>query len=131
MPGDYGPRSFTIFVSTTAPVDAETTTLFNSVTAFGGAGRMRHLPIARISFGVNTSHGGTLNAQESIDGGTTWRTFDSQVFAAAPAANTIHGPVDYLIDVYHEFRLQWVNGGTTQTTWEPMLKGHENRQPGV
>ena len=130
MLSDVGPRSFTIFVSTTAPTDSNTTTLFDSTSAFGGAGRMRHLPVARISFGVNNSHAGTLLGQESIDGGTTWRTFSSTP-VGVPAASTISGPYDFLIDTYHEFRLRWTNGGTTQTTWEPMLKGHENRQPGT
>lgn len=124
------PRSFTITLDTTAPTGANTVTLFNSVTAFGGAGRMRHLPCARISLGINNDQACTLNAAESTDGGATWRTFSSTVLAA-PAANTINGPYDYLIDVYHELRIQVVNGGVTQTTWELMCKGHENRAPGI
>lgn len=127
---DNGPRSFTIKVDTTAPTDGNTTTLFDSTVAFGGAGRMRHLPVARISFATNNSHTGTLLAQRSIDGGTNWTTYNSTA-VAVPAANTISGPYDYLIDTYHEFRLRWTNGGTTQATWTPEMKGHENRQPGT
>lgn len=124
------PQSFTIAVAQTAPIDALTSTIFISTTAFG-VGCMRHLPFARISLGVNNSHGFTLNAAESIDGGTTWRTFYTSGVVAAPAANTINGPYDFLVDAYQELRLQVVNGGTTQTTWELMCRGHENRQPGI
>lgn len=124
-----GPASFTIKVDTTAPTNADTSTLFDSTSAFG-VGRMRHLPVARVSFGVNNDQAFTLLAQESIDGGTTWRTFSSTA-VAIPAANTVSGPYDFLVDIYHEFRLRVTNGGVTQTTWEPWMKGHENRQPGT
>lgn len=92
---------------------------------------MRHLPIARVSFAVNNSHAFTLDAKRSTDNGATWTTFSSTSIGGAPAANTITGPYDYLIDCNHEFQLVVVNGADAQTTWTPEVKGHENRQPGT
>ena len=120
--------SFVIKVSTTAPVDAETTVLFDSTTAFG-IGVMRNLPLKRISFAVNNSHSFTLIGKRSINDGTTWTTFYSTTFAA-PAASTITGPVDFLVDTYEDFQLSVTNGGTTQTTWTPEMHGHEERVAG-
>lgn len=121
--------SFVIAVSQVAPTDSDTSTLFDSTTAFG-IGAMRTLPIKRISFAVNNSHAGTLLGQRSINDGTTWTTFSS-TSVAAPSANTISGPYDFLIDTYEDFRLRWTNGGTTQTTWTPEMHGHEDRVPGT
>lgn len=123
------PPHFTIKMDTTAPTGANTTTIFDSTTAFG-VGVMRHLPIQRIAFGVNHDQTFTLLAQRSINGGTTWVTYFSQTYTA-PSANTITGPVDFLIDTEHEFRLRITNGGSDQTTWQPALKGYETRVPGV
>lgn len=123
------PSSWSFIVSQVAPIDSATTTLFDSTVAFG-VDVMRHLPFARISIGFNNSHAFTLNAAESTDKGVTWRVF-SATAVGVPAANTISGPYDFLVDIYHEVRFQIVNGGTTQTTWEVICRGHENRQPGV
>lgn len=124
-----GPHSFAIKVDTTAPTDANTVTLFDSTTAFG-VKQIRHLPVKRISFAVYHDQAGTLVAQRSINGGTTWTTYDSRA-VAAPAANNISGPFDYLIDTFEDWRLRWTNGGVTQGTWLPELHGHENREPGT
>ena len=124
-----GPQSFVVAISTTAPVDAETTTLFTTTTAFG-TGAFRNLPIARFSFSVKNSHGFTLIADRSINDGTTWTTYFSQAYAAA-ASDAITGPVDFLVDTFEDWRLRVTNGGTTQTTWTPEMHGHENRAPGT
>lgn len=120
--------SFDIAVSSTAPTDSDTTTLFNSETSWG-LNCLSALDVKRISFGVRNSHAGTLKAYEKSDG-TNWRQFDSQSVGAA-ASTAISGPYDYLIDTYKNFKLDWVNGGTTQTTWDPVMHGHENRVPGT
>jgi hypothetical protein len=121
---------FVIKVSTTAPTDGNSVTLFDSTVAFG-RGVMRYLPITRVAFTTNNSHTGTLVAKRSIDGGTTWTTYDSRA-VGVPAANTISGPYDFLIDTFLEWQLIWTNGGTTQTTWTPEMVGFEgDRVPGT
>lgn len=126
---DNGPRSFTIACPTALPGISATVVIFDSTAAFGPK-QLRHVPLARISFAVMNSHTGTLKASRSSNGGTNWDVFDSRA-VTVPASNTISGPYDYLIDTYEDFKLEFVNDGTAQTTWRPELKGHENRQPGT
>lgn len=118
--------SFTIAVPAAAqalPTGTDTVEIFNSVTAFG-ARQLRHLPIKRLSFGVEHDQDFTLTAAVSSDGGTNWDTFDVQNVTVV--ANTIAGPFDYLIDTYDDVKLTVTNGGVDQTTWRPFLKGHED-----
>lgn len=129
MSMSHGQPHFTIKMDTTAPTNADTTTIFDSTVAFHGVGRMRHQPIERLTFGVFHDQTFTLLGQRSLDG-STWDTYFSQAYTA-PAANTITGPVDFLIDTEHEFRLRITNGGVTQTTWRPAMKGIEKREPGI
>lgn len=123
-------ENISIAVSTTAPVDAETTVLFISTTAFGNAKMLRHLGIKRISFAVEHSHAGTLTAYRSSNSGTSWDVYNVQT-VGVPAANNISGPYDYLVDTFDDWKLEWTNGGTTQTTWRPEMHGHMDRQPGT
>jgi hypothetical protein len=118
--------SFTIGVPTAAqalPTGTATIEIFNSVTAFGAYG-LRHLPIKRISFGVEHDQGFTVVASASSNGGTNWDVVNSQ--AVAVAANTIGGPFDYLVDTYDDFKISITNGGVDQTVWRPTLKGNED-----
>lgn len=125
------PKSFAIKLSTTqltAPTGANSVTLFDSTVAFG-AKQIRHLPIKRLSFGAEHDQAGTLLFKISSDGGTNWDTYESRS-VSAPAANTTSGPFDYLIDTFDDVQLIWTNGGVTQGTWRPTLRGHEDRGPG-
>jgi hypothetical protein len=128
MLSNAGPQSFVISTVTTAPTDGNTVVLFDSTTL--GRGYFRHMPVKRISFGVHNSHAGTLNAYRSTDFGANWRLYDTRAVVASPA-NEISGPYDYLVDTFLDWKLEWVNGGTTQTTWRPEMHGHENREPGT
>jgi hypothetical protein len=58
---------------------------------------------------------GTLKAYRSENGGTTW----TQVFAddALSAATTTAALRDYFIGGFRDFKLEWTNGGSAQTTW--------------
>lgn len=108
-------------ISTTAPVDAETTTLFNSVTTYG-ASVLPLTGISRLQFTVENSHSGTLKLYRSTNGGTNWdQAAGGDLAVAAAGATDVSGPYDYLIDAYVDVKLDWVNGGTTQTTWRPSL----------
>jgi len=117
-----------IAVSATAPTDSNDTTLLDTTTAFGPYA-LPFSGIKRISFSAEHSHSGTLKAYRSTNGGTTWDQYDERS-VAAPGATTISGPFDYLVDTFKAWKLVWTNGGTTQTTWRPEMKGHPDRAPG-
>jgi hypothetical protein len=121
--------SFTIACPTTTPTGTATIEIFNSVTAFG-ATQLRHLPIKRISFAAEHDQTFTARISRSTNGGTNWDVVNSQ--SVPVVANTIGGPIDYLIDTYEDVKIEVVNGGVDQTTWRPELHGHEDtRQPGT
>lgn len=105
------------YTGTALPTDSNTATLFTTVDG--------QLP--RRFFGLNCyesflvdikhSHGGTLRAQKSDDGGTNWHTIREDVLAAGSPTNGSTAQA-YGVAPYRDWRLVWVNGGTTQTTFE-------------
>lgn len=108
-------------LTTTAPgADSNTYPLFNSVTLFG-AGVLRSRKASRLSFAVENSQAGTLKAYMSQNGGTTWVQFGGDIAVAAAAATDVSGPYDFLVDTYRDVKLDWVNGGSAQATWIPVL----------
>lgn len=120
---------FTIQCPTTLPTGTATIEIFNSVTAFG-AKQLRHTPIKRISFAAEHDQTFTARISRSTDGGTTWDVVNSQ--SVAVVANTIGGPLDYLVDTYDDVKIEVVNGGVDQVTWRPELRGNEHdRAPGT
>ena len=127
---NLGDIPFNIAVTSTAPTDSDTTTIFNSVTAFG-QGVFRTLGIKRISFGAEHSHAATVKAYMSTNHGTNWDQVEGDEALTAPASGDIGGPLDFYVAPYMDFKLEWVNGGTTQTTWRPVLRGHYDSQPGT
>lgn len=103
----------------TPGADANTYVLFSSVVAFG-ARVMPTLGISRIQFTVKNSQAGTLKAFLSNDGENAWQEYDAQAVAIA-GAGVVSGPFDYLVDSFKDFRLDWINGGLAQATWQPMI----------
>lgn len=120
--------SFAIRIDETAPTLGNTTILFNSETSWG-LDALPALDVKRISFEAFHDQAGTLKAFRKSRGATTWDQYDTQVIGIPPA-NTITGPFDYLIDTFWNWKLEWLNGGVTQTTWRPSMHGHENRMRG-
>ncbi len=100
----------------TAPTDSNTVTLFDSTTLWPGGNGMQNHHISRAAFAFSQSHNSTLKAYRSIDGGTTWKQVGGDI--ALTATTTDLNRRDFLVDdLYPDFKLDWVNGGTTQTTF--------------
>lgn len=118
-------------LSTTLPTLATTTDIFNSTLAFGPR-QLRHLPLKRLAINLNNSQAGTARFYRSVDGGTTWTIFRSTA-VAIPTANTIN-MLEQNIDVFDDVKVDWLNGGVTQTVFELELEGLEagdERMPAV
>jgi hypothetical protein len=101
----------------TAPgADSSTYTLFNSV-PFRSAARstLRFADYARYLVSLKNTSVGTLNASASADGGVTWQPFYSVAVPVSTAQrmNQIAVSLEGHVDV----KVEWVNGGTAQTTW--------------
>jgi hypothetical protein len=119
---------FAIRIDTTAPTGAGSTTLFDSIAAWG-QDALPGLDVKRISFNTMNDQAGTLNASRAVRGSTTYDIYMS-IAVGIPAANNISGPYDFLIDTYWNWKLVWVNGGSNQTVWRPEMHGHEDRVKG-
>lgn len=86
-----------------------------------GAGLLRGADVSRVCFSLENSHAGTLKAYMSPDKGTNWYQVGGDIAVVAAAATDINGPYDYLVDPYPDFKIEWVNGGSAQTTWVPVV----------
>jgi hypothetical protein len=103
-----------IFPST-VPQGSNTYNIFDS-TAQGVGGLLDLIWASRFIVTIQNDQIGTLKAYWSADKGTTWNQYDTQN-VTIPGAGLSSGPFDYLIDLYRDWKVDFVNGGTNQTTW--------------
>lgn len=108
-------ESPTVAFPSTAPTGAGTTVLFDSTTV-GAGWFLRHVNANRYEVVIQNDQAGTIKGYWSANGGTTWNQYDSQT-VAIPAAGASSGPYDYHLDAFKDFKAEWVNGGSNQTTW--------------
>jgi hypothetical protein len=106
------------------PTDSDTFSVFNTYSASLGGNFFSHAFTDKFEITIKNSHAGTLKEYRSDDG-ITWNQI-SETAVAAPAAS---GSNSYSYDVgqYKYWKLDWINGGTTQTTWtvDMVLTGDE------
>lgn len=120
------------YQGTALPEDTDTELLWSTVDSLftdGGAGR--YLGLAWFVAAIWNSHAGTVNAYFSNDKGTTWRLFQTETYSAlgadsnAAAANI----AEFYIEPYEHVKFEWVNGGDTQTIFDPALCTTNERSP--
>lgn len=112
----------------TAPgADSNTYVLFSSVSAFPGKRMHSHCGLKRFVCGVRHSSAGTINLYKSDDRGTNWFLVDT--FSAA--STTAEDLYDALVEHMDDFKLEWVNTGSAQTTWEVSLALSSGRAASV
>jgi len=116
-------------MSTTLPTGSNTTTLIDTFVALSGT-VLAAADVKRIIFGVKNSHAFTLKVYESTDG-TTYRQILGDIAVAAAPATDLSGPWDWLVEPYKYVKVDQVNGGTNQTTWEPYMQFDSDRAPAV
>ncbi len=115
-----------IVVSPTAPgADTNVYVLFATVAVTGtgysfpdpgwGKGALGGHGLKRLVVDIKHNAAGTLNWYKSNDRGTNWHQLDAEA-VAAPAA-TESTTRTFLIEEYDDFKLEWVNGSSAQTTW--------------
>lgn len=105
-----------VAVSQTAPTDSNTVNMFDSTVTWPGGGGMLNHDVSRVTFACSQSHNSTLKAYRSIDAGTTWKQVGGDI--ALTATTTDLNRRDFLVDdLGPDFKIDWVNGGTTQTTF--------------
>ncbi len=108
------------YTGATPGADANTYSIFDTVTAFPGANYLPSLHMKRLMVSMAHNQAGTLNwyetqSRQSTSSGTTWTQIGT-LAVAAPAANTAD-TFDFLVEEYQDFKLEWVNGGVAQNPW--------------
>lgn len=104
------------FQHITAPTDSDTSTIFSTVTAFPGQSRAAAgQGCGHFRVDVKHSHGAILKLSKSLDRGANWHVV-TQGFIPVPLAlqSTVR---EFDVSPFADFKLEVINGGTTQTTW--------------
>lgn len=111
------PASIITYSGSTPGADSNTYPIWSSVTALG-KGMLGPHGIKRVVVSLKNiaaGAGGTLNGYWSANGGTTWNQYDSQT--VSDATSTATNTYDYDVARYRDFKVDWVNAGTAQSTW--------------
>jgi hypothetical protein len=103
---------------TTVPLGSSTYVLLDTFTALAGITLETH-NITRYELIVNNTQTGTVQLLRSEDG-TTYRIFQSYAVTIPGAPAVDSGPIDFAVQGVDYLKVQWVNGGTNQTTWNPV-----------
>ena len=107
--------------------DSDTYNIFNTVVACPGQNYLNNAGISRINVDIKHSHAGTLKWYKSHDRGTTWLQIDEAAITAPASTDTTIR--DILLEGYLDFKLDWVNGGSAQTTWKLDIALVSDRSP--
>ena len=99
------------------PTASATFVLFSTVASQFAAQGLAHHGLRRLTVDLKHDQNITLNTYKSSDRGATWVQVSTES-VAAPTYTTVR---DYLVEMYDDFKLELVNGGTDQTVWVPDL----------
>ncbi len=105
----------------TPGADANTYVMFSTAVAFPSAGYVAMNRMKRFQLGLSNANAGTLNWYKSNTRLTApsatpvWTQIGTLPVAAGA---TVENTVDFLIEEYADWKLEWVNGGASQAaTW--------------
>ena len=105
------------YTGTALPTDSDVHVLFDTTVAFASGANLFQLSgTKRFLLDIKNSHAGTLKMYKSDDRGTNWNQIDQVSVAAAAATDS--NVYDLLVALYRDWKIEWTNGGTTQTTFE-------------
>jgi hypothetical protein len=104
-----------------APTDAQNANLAECFFALAGVHKFALL--------LKCDNAGTIKVWESVNRGTTWRQIDS-LSVAAPAA-TAGVALEFLVESLRDFKLEWTNGGSAQTFFDPNMSLSDDRAAAV
>ena len=111
------------YTGSTPGANTNATVLFSSVAAFPMASACPMLGLRRLSLDLAHSHNGTLNLYKSGDRGLNWVLVSTEAITAGSTTTE----KEWLIEMFRDFKLEWANGGTAQTTWNVNLALDQSR----
>jgi hypothetical protein len=95
--------------------DSSTYVLFNSVTATFPERAFGLWGVHKFCLDLKCNQAGTLNWYKSDDRGVNWRQMGTLAVAAPAATDSVLA--EFFVASERDFKLEWVNGGSAQTTW--------------
>lgn len=116
-------RSFRIAYGGSTPAADSATYKLLDTTVTSQPGQMdrqtldaiRQGEVKRYLLSLKTSHIGTLRGYGSADAGGSWHQFYNRVILPTEAARM--RDVNVRIDQHADFKFDWINGGSAQSTW--------------
>ena len=111
---------------TALPADSDTETLVDTTNMFttSVAGAIDRMQLTRVTLSLWNSHSGTLKAYFKENADDTWRQYyEKAVIAAATSTWEDNNALDFYVGRFDNWKLDWTNGGTTQTTFVALIKG--------
>jgi hypothetical protein len=103
------------YTGSTPGADANTYNLLNTTLLGGGSNFFANSGTAKVQLFLKNADTGTLKEYVSEDGGTNWSQISETAVAAAAA--TGQNAYEFVVEPYRDWKLDWVNGGSAQTTW--------------
>lgn len=116
------------YTGTPLPTGSTTNILFSTVAAFPGANYLAQTGMKRLQLDLFVSQNGVLNWYKSPDRGNTWHQLSTQ---AITASGTSSSTLDILCEEYADFKIEWVNGGVTQTVFDISMALSDERNKGT
>lgn len=114
------PYSQIKYVGATPGADSSTYSLYNSTTTGYGARRPGNEGEHVFILDIKNSAAGTLKTYKAgardTNGVVTWYQIEQFIVPAAPTAES--NKYEFLVEPYSDWKLDWVNGGAAQTTFQ-------------
>ena len=103
------------YTGATPGADTNTYPIFTTVTNAWPAGFAAMEGISKLVTDLKHSHLGTYKWYKSSDRGTNWLQIGEEDIGAPAATDTVFR--EFVIEPYADFKLDWINGNSAQTTW--------------
>ena len=122
------------YTGSALPGNAELVNIASSVSLFSGAGMAQGAGLKRLVVSIKHDASGTLKFYSSRDranGAATVSSWTQVADSGAIAAPTYTSTYDYVIEPHMDWKLDWLNGATPQTTFSVDVALTDERGPTV
>ena len=119
------------YVGSALPGNAETVVLFSTVAAFPGALYLASHALDRFRLSLMNDQAGTLKVFFSDNRGVTWTQYVPDDAVAASPANNDNEREYVGLAAYRDWKVEWLNGVTPQTSFKPNMYLTTDRSPPV
>lgn len=106
------------YVGATPGADTNIYTIFSTALSEAPPGFLAMSDTHKILVSISASNNGTLKAYKAItrdiNNVPVWQQVSTESVTVTPGTDVVR---DYLVEPYLDWKLEWTNGGSAQTTW--------------